>query len=81
MKLFVVPGNNGVFKPTVVDAGRVVGIWKRTVTKSKVKVEAIPFAEFSATGKPERAFLAAFPLIILAVIVVFSHNEPSVEPH
>lgn len=29
------------------------------------------FAEFSATGKPERAFLAAFPLIILAVIVVF----------
>lgn len=47
----VVPGNNGVFKPTVVDAGRVVGIWKRTVTKSKVKVEAIPFAEFSATQR------------------------------
>lgn len=29
------------------------------------------FAEFSASGRPERAFLAAFPLIILAAIVVF----------
>jgi len=29
------------------------------------------FAEFSATGRPERAFLAALPLVVPAAIVVF----------
>lgn len=44
----VVPGNNGIFRPTIVDAGRVVGTWKRSVTKTKVKVESIPLSRLSA---------------------------------
>lgn len=43
----VVPGGNGIFRPTVVDGGRVVGTWKRSVTKKKVRVEVSPFGEFT----------------------------------
>lgn len=50
----VVPGNNGIFKPTIVDAGRVVGTWKRSVTKTKVKMEPIAFGRF--TVKERRGF-------------------------
>lgn len=38
----VVPGGNGVFQPTVVSDGRVVGLWKR----GKQGVEATPFTSF-----------------------------------
>jgi hypothetical protein len=36
----VVPGSNGMFKPTVVADGEVVGTWRRTVTRGEVLVEA-----------------------------------------
>lgn len=35
---YIVPGNNGVFKPVIVMDGQVVGIWKRTAKKSCVEV-------------------------------------------
>jgi hypothetical protein len=38
-----VPGNNGVFKPTVVSRGRVVGVWSRRTTTKKTAVTATPF--------------------------------------
>ena len=38
-----VPGNNGVFKPTVVSRGRVVGLWSRRTTAKKTVVTATPF--------------------------------------
>ncbi|MFG3690456.1 winged helix DNA-binding domain-containing protein [Micromonospora sp. NPDC047740] len=44
----VVPGNNGVFLPTVVRDGRVVGTWKRTVGKASVSVTVQPLAPFDA---------------------------------
>ncbi|HEY3331820.1 MAG TPA: winged helix DNA-binding domain-containing protein [Capsulimonadaceae bacterium] len=45
----IVPGGNGIFLPTIVSAGRVVGTWKRTVTKTKVTVTPVPFTKLAAT--------------------------------
>lgn len=42
----IVPGNNGMFKPTVVEAGQIVGTWKRT-GRRKQPVTATPFTAFS----------------------------------
>ena len=39
----IVPGNNGVFMPTIVEEGRVIGTWKRTIKKARVDIEALPF--------------------------------------
>ncbi len=44
----VVPGNNGVFQPTIVSRGRVVGIWRRKVTPSGTTVTAVPFHSLPA---------------------------------
>lgn len=38
----VVPGSNGIFKPTVVDGGRVVALWERTVLAKVVRVTVAP---------------------------------------
>jgi hypothetical protein len=43
----VVPGNNGMFLPTVVIDGRVAGTWKRMGSKTKPAFESVPFATFS----------------------------------
>ena len=45
----IVPGGNGVFRPTVVVDGQVVGTWKRVGKKGAVTVEATPFGKFTAT--------------------------------
>ena len=42
----IVPGGNGVFQPTVVDDGRVVGTWKRVGRGAQRKVTATPFTSF-----------------------------------
>lgn len=44
----VVPGRNGVFKPTVVVDGRVAGTWGRTVRKGSVQVTVTPFGALGA---------------------------------
>jgi len=49
------PGGNGVFSPTIVVDGRVVGSWKRTVKKRAVTVEFTPFRPFTA---PEQDVIA-----------------------
>lgn len=43
----VVPGGNGIFKPVIVIDGRVVGLWKRTLRKTKVLVQLEPFEPLS----------------------------------
>jgi Winged helix DNA-binding domain len=43
----IVPGKNGVFNPTVVIDGKVMGTWKRTVKKDSVTITLSPFASFS----------------------------------
>lgn len=42
----IVPGGNGVFRPTVVSGGRIVGTWKHTGRGAKRTVEATPFEAF-----------------------------------
>lgn len=39
----IVPGNNGMFMPTIVMNGQVVGTWKKTLRKSSVAIEPLPF--------------------------------------
>jgi hypothetical protein len=57
-----VPGNNGMFKATVVSRGRVVGLWSRRSTASTTVVTATPFdGAFPATvvsglGRAVRAY-------------------------
>lgn len=45
-----VPGNNGVFKATVVSRGRVVGLWSRRSTTTRTVVTATPFDEPFSTS-------------------------------
>ena len=39
----IVPGNNGMFLPTIVSDGQVIGTWKRVITKRGVTVTPQPF--------------------------------------
>jgi hypothetical protein len=48
----IVPGNNGIFLPTIVSRGRVVGTWRRTIKSNGVTVTAEPFG---ALNKREAA--------------------------
>jgi hypothetical protein len=56
----VVPGKNGVFKPIIVMDGRVVGIWKRMLRKTKVVIRFDPFAPLNP-AQMEAAVTAAAP--------------------
>ncbi len=44
----IVPGANGMFRPTVVSDGQVVGTWKHAGRGAKRRVEATPFDSFPA---------------------------------
>ena len=49
----VVPGNNGMFMPAVVDSdGRLIGTWRKTVTRSGLSVLAEPFPGVPAPEEP-----------------------------
>lgn len=39
----VVPGNNGIFQPTIVANGRIVGTWRRKVTPAGITITPRPF--------------------------------------
>mgnify|MGYP001079306696 FL=1 len=47
------PGKNGIFMPTVVNNGRVVGLWKRAVNsrKDKITLTPTPFTSFTQAEK------------------------------
>jgi hypothetical protein len=47
----ILPGGNGVFRSTLVRAGRVIGTWKRTLTKTRVQVQVDPFKKPSAQAR------------------------------
>jgi len=44
----VVPGGNGVFAPTLVVDGRVVGTWRRRELARTVEIVATPFTRITA---------------------------------
>jgi hypothetical protein len=57
----ICPGRNGVFYPTIVMDGRVVGTWKRTFKKGAVVITPSPFAglstdEFEAFAQAAQRF-------------------------
>jgi hypothetical protein len=48
----IVPGSNGVFLPTIVVAGQVVGTWKRRLKKNAVDITLAPFTQLGdAAGR------------------------------
>ncbi|GAA3587520.1 winged helix DNA-binding domain-containing protein [Klugiella xanthotipulae] len=38
----LVPGNNGIFRPMILQNGRVVGTWKRAVTRAGISITVTP---------------------------------------
>ena len=47
----VVPGGNGMFKATVVEHGRIAGIWSRKVLARSVRVTVSAFGRLPARSK------------------------------
>jgi hypothetical protein len=56
----VVPGGNGVFQATLVRAGRVIGIWKRTTSTRRTVVAVTPLQPLRA-GERRRVEAALQP--------------------
>ena len=54
----IVPGGNGMFKPTIVVDGEVVGTWRRTVRPARPSIEPAPFDRLSAGVLDELAVAA-----------------------
>jgi hypothetical protein len=50
-KQAIIPGNNGVFQATVVRGGRVIGTWKRTVTKKNTVVDVRPLVPLAISDR------------------------------
>jgi hypothetical protein len=53
----VVPGKNGIFLPTIVVSGRVVGTWKRKLKKNSIDITLSPFTHLGDSD--ERVIEAA----------------------
>jgi hypothetical protein len=70
----IVPGGNGVFKPTIVAHGKVIGTWKRTIKNQRVDIEALPFElfdgrqrdRFAEAGRTYADYLQLEPRITVA---------------
>jgi hypothetical protein len=46
----IIPGNNGVFMPTIIINGKVEGTWKRILKTEKVLLEIFPFYKLTASN-------------------------------
>jgi hypothetical protein len=55
----IVPGGNGMFLPTIVADGEVVGTWKRTIAAKTVTITPLPFDEAPLTAAALRGFRGA----------------------
>ena len=49
----IVPGGNGIFYPTLVIDGEILGTWKRTETTKTIVVTVDPFTSLSARARAE----------------------------
>jgi hypothetical protein len=54
----IVPGNNGIFLPTLVLDGQVIGTWRRTQRTTRVDIDLLPFTPLAQRSRTrlERAF-------------------------
>jgi len=50
-KQAIIPGGNGVFQPTIVRGGRVIGTWKRSVARNRTVVTILPLVTISASDR------------------------------
>ena len=50
-KQAIIPGSNGVFQPTIVRGGRVVGTWKRSVARGHTVVDVRPLVTLTAADR------------------------------
>jgi hypothetical protein len=55
----IVPGNNGVFQPTIVAGGRVVGTWRRKSAPAKVTLTLLPFEPLTTAARKSLSASAA----------------------
>jgi DNA glycosylase AlkZ-like len=47
----IIPGGNGVFQATIVRGGRVIGTWRRTLTRGRVVVDLRPLVRLGAADR------------------------------
>lgn len=47
----IVPGNNGMFKSTIVAGGRVIGTWSRVEKPKSIQLTAHPFTELGSSAR------------------------------
>jgi hypothetical protein len=50
-KQAIIPGGNGVFQPTIVRGGRVIGTWKRTTGRGRTVVQVRPLVPVGASDR------------------------------
>lgn len=68
----VVPGGNGVFMPTIISDGRVVGTWKRTFRKGAMTITPQPFTTLTTAEHDAFAVAAQRYGAFLGMPVVLS---------
>lgn len=56
----VVPGNNGIFKPVMVDGGQIVGTWHSRVRRQAVELTLSPFATIDQLEQRVQAATARY---------------------
>lgn len=44
----IVPGGNGVFRPTIIIDGQVAGVWRRAPRTKHIQIESLPFKALTA---------------------------------
>jgi hypothetical protein len=54
----IAPGGNGVFRPTIVHAGRVVGTWRGSATRRELRLMVSTFQPLAAAGRSGVALAA-----------------------
>jgi hypothetical protein len=76
----IVPGNNGMFLPTMVVAGQVVGTWKRSLKKSTLEIILHPFIDLDASEESvmqaAKGYSNFLGLSLSSVEIMASHKAP-----
>jgi Winged helix DNA-binding domain len=76
----IVPGNNGMFLPTMVVAGQVVGTWKRSLKKSALEIILHPFIDLDASEESimqvAKGYSNFLGLSLSSVEIMASHKAP-----
>lgn len=76
----VVPGNNGVFFPTMVVAGQIIGTWKRRLKKNALDITLHPFTHLGTSEErvmeATKEYSTFLGLPLSSVEIMASHKAP-----